>query len=80
MSTWASAWTSKRLAHARRKWNEKTAVRVAATSNILAQLKSVKETGLATLMTERLKALRDDEIKASLDERRMRVLNHIIGT
>lgn len=56
------------------------AVRVAATSNILAQLKSVKETGLANLMTQRLKALRDEEIKASLDERRMRVINHIIGT
>lgn len=64
---------------ARRLWNEKIELRVAATSNVLAQLKSVKITGLAPLVTERLEKLRNEEILASLKERHMRIILHAIG-
>lgn len=67
------------MVKARRLWNEKIEARVAATSNVLAQLKSIKVAGLAALMTQRLKDLQSEEMKISLKERRMRVILQAIG-
>jgi ABC-type bacteriocin/lantibiotic exporter with double-glycine peptidase domain len=63
---------------ARTAWNEKVQTRVGATSNVLAQLKSIKMSGLSSVLSEFLQRLREEEIKASLKERRTRVMLHAL--
>lgn len=67
------------MGHARIAWNEKIQARVAKTSNLLAQLKSVKMMGLAPPMTSYVQTLRNAEIKTSLTERNLRVILHSLS-
>lgn len=53
----------------RKDWNEHIETRVAATSNVLAQMKDVKMMGLAPAMAEHLQEMHDAEIKVSLRDR-----------
>lgn len=61
----------KRIGATRKAWNEHISERVAATSNILAQIKDIKMTGLVPSMIEYLKDLRAKEILVSLRMRRV---------
>ncbi|OAA51141.1 Vacuolar metal resistance and drug detoxification protein [Beauveria brongniartii RCEF 3172] len=61
---------------ARTIWNEKVETRVAATSNVLAQLKSIKAMGLTEAMSTYLQEKRIDELATSLKERNCRVMNY----
>ncbi|KAJ3494698.1 hypothetical protein NLG97_g3915 [Lecanicillium saksenae] len=65
---------TKKMAHARTVWNAKTENRVAATSNVLAQLKSIKAMGLTEAMSAMLQEKRLDEIETSMIERNARVM------
>ena len=58
---------------ARLAWNEKVQLRVAVTSNILAQLKSIKVSGLSPALTAYLQDLRDEEIETSMKDRHSRL-------
>ncbi len=58
---------------ARIAWNEKTQLRVAATSTILPQLKGVQMEGLAPAVSAHIQKLRDEEIIASLRDRHARM-------
>ncbi|KAJ6784583.1 hypothetical protein PWT90_10256 [Aphanocladium album] len=61
---------AKHIANTRKIWNERIHNRVAATSNIVAQVKDIKMTGLAPSMANHLKSLRANEIEASLRTRK----------
>ncbi|KAM3452690.1 hypothetical protein NHJ6243_009310 [Beauveria neobassiana] len=67
---------TKNMASARTIWNQKVETRVAATSNILAQLKSIKAMGLTEAMSTYLQEKRVDELATSLKERNCRVMNY----
>ncbi|KAM3536194.1 hypothetical protein MY4038_000660 [Beauveria bassiana] len=67
---------TKNMASARTIWNQKVETRVAATSNILAQLKSIKAMGLTEAMSTYLQEKRVDELASSLKERNCRVMNY----
>lgn len=67
---------TKRMASARTVWNAKVETRVAATSNILAQLKSIKAMGLTDAISTYLQEKRLDEIDTSMMERNARVMNY----
>ncbi len=58
---------------ARTVWNEKIQSRVASTSNILAQLKSIKAMGLTTAISKFLQDKRLSEIETSMKERNARI-------
>ncbi len=64
------------MANARTIWNEKVETRVAATSNILAQLKSIKAMGLTEVMSTYLQDTRVEELDTSAKERNYRVMNY----
>lgn len=64
------------MAHARTVWNAKVETRVAATSNILAQLKSIKAMGLTGAISNYLEKKRLDEIDTSMIERNSRIMNY----
>lgn len=61
------------MSAARTAWNHEMEKRVAATSNILAQIKEVKATGLSKEISEYLQRKRELEIKASLQDRAARL-------
>ena len=63
---------------ARAAWNGKVETRVAATSNVLAQLKSIKMSGLSSVLSDFLQNLREEEIQASLKERYTRIMLHAL--
>ncbi|KAM3547048.1 hypothetical protein ARSEF1564_000089 [Beauveria bassiana] len=67
---------TKNMASARTIWNQKVETRVAATSNILAQFKSIKAMGLTEAMSTYLQEKRVDELASSLKERNCRVMNY----
>ncbi|KAJ6781136.1 hypothetical protein PWT90_04855 [Aphanocladium album] len=69
-----SHFLGKAMMRARKAWNEEMESRIAATSNILAQIKSVKAMGLAHQMLEYLQGKRRKEIEVSLSDRRARVI------
>ncbi|OAA64056.1 Vacuolar metal resistance and drug detoxification protein [Cordyceps fumosorosea ARSEF 2679] len=69
----ATYYTSKKMQGARTIWNEKIQSRVASTSNILAQLKSIKAMGLTTAISNFLQGKRQSEIDTSMSERNARV-------
>ncbi|KAJ3496549.1 hypothetical protein NLG97_g2579 [Lecanicillium saksenae] len=54
-------------------WNLEMESRVAATSNVLAQIKNIKAMGLSTMITEHLQDKRRHEVKVSLKERNTRI-------
>lgn len=64
------------MANARTVWNAKVETRVAATSNILAQLKSIKAMGLTDAISNYLEEKRLDEIDTSMIERNSRIMNY----
>ncbi|OAA55637.1 ABC transporter, transmembrane domain, type 1 [Cordyceps fumosorosea ARSEF 2679] len=57
------------MSRTRINWNQHIESRVAATSNVLAQLKDVKMMGLAPAMARNLHEMHDAEVKASLRDR-----------
>ncbi|KAM0745107.1 hypothetical protein ACQRIT_000491 [Beauveria bassiana] len=59
---------TKKMASARTAWNTKVETRVAATSNFLAQLKSIKAMGLTDAISTYLQEKRLDEIETSMIE------------
>ncbi|TQV93041.1 Vacuolar metal resistance and drug detoxification protein [Cordyceps javanica] len=61
--------TGKKISGARAAWNAETEKRVAATSNMLAQLKSVKSMGLSGALSKYIEHKREVEIATSLRER-----------
>lgn len=63
------------MANARTVWNAKVETRVAATSNILAQLKSIKAMGLTDAAAALLQHHRIEEIETSMMERNSRIMN-----
>jgi hypothetical protein len=73
-----SSYAAKKMGVARAGWNEKIENRIAATSNILAQLKSLKMTGLTTLATKSLQKKRFEEIGYSSKERWLRAVLHML--
>ncbi|XWW94174.1 hypothetical protein V2A60_002116 [Cordyceps javanica] len=62
---------AKQMGITRKLWNEHIEERVAATSNILAQTKDIKMTGLAPSMETYLNDLRVKEVEVSLRTRRI---------
>lgn len=74
-----SSWVAKRIGAARRDWNKDVETRVAETSKVLSQIKSIKATGLSPLMKRRLQDLQVKEMKTSLKERHLRVSLHCMG-
>lgn len=74
----ASFYTTKRMAAARTTWNAKIESRVSITSNILAQLKSIKMMGLEKVVANYIQSCRAGEIKESRNERKSRVLVYAI--
>lgn len=69
----ATYYTSKKMQGARTVWNEKIQSRVASTSNVLAQLKSIKAMGLTTSILKFLQGKRLSEIETSMSERNARI-------
>lgn len=69
----ASIYLSKKMSAARVSWNEHIELRVAAASNILAQVKAIKLMGLAGPLADHLQQLRNAEIAASMADRRARL-------
>ncbi|KAJ3496257.1 hypothetical protein NLG97_g2789 [Lecanicillium saksenae] len=63
----------KSMLSARKVWNEDIEARIAATSNILAQIKGVKAMGLSETMLAHLQQQRQKELETSLRERSVRV-------
>ena len=59
-------------------WTRKMEERVAATADVLMQLKSIKMTGLSHVVTQMLQKKRSEETNFSLKERRIRVLLHFL--
>lgn len=65
-----SKYLGKSTGASRAAWNKKIESRVAATSNILAQIKSIKCMGLEEAMIAKLQEKREEEIKTSLQYRK----------
>ncbi|KAJ3496548.1 hypothetical protein NLG97_g2578 [Lecanicillium saksenae] len=72
-SFFASRCLGKFLVVARRAWNEEMESRVAATSNILAQIKGIKSMGLSNAILEFIQEKRQKEVEVSLRDRRTRI-------
>ncbi|KAJ6785358.1 hypothetical protein PWT90_03233 [Aphanocladium album] len=69
----ASHYIGNAAVNSRAAWNLEMESRVAATSNVLAQIKSIKSMGLSTMITEHLQGKRRHEVKVSLKERNTRI-------
>ena len=63
----------------RSQWNKKTELRVAKTSNILAQLTNIKMTGLYPSLCVYIQQMREAEINSSMAERALRVALHALS-
>lgn len=61
------------MSKARKAWNEQIEARIAATSNVLAQIKSIKAMGLSQIMLDNLQERRHKEIQVSMQDRRARI-------
>lgn len=79
MSTYVGSITTKRMASAKRIWNEHIETRVGDTSDVLSQLKGVKVSGMGPVMSNHVNDLRAAEVTASRKERWARILMHAIG-
>ncbi|KAJ3495411.1 hypothetical protein NLG97_g3417 [Lecanicillium saksenae] len=62
---------AKRMANNRTRWNEHISDRIAATSNILAQIKDIKMSGLAPSMGKFLMELRAKEVDVCFEVKRI---------
>ncbi len=67
------------MGDARGAWFTFVEDRVAATSRILTQLKSIKVVGLEARVSTYLQLLRRAETKSSFRERHLRVVIHFLG-
>lgn len=67
------------MTKARTAWNQEIETRVAATSNILAQIKGIKAMGLSDVMSEYLQEKRRVEIATSMQDRRARIWLFALG-
>lgn len=63
----------KKMAVARALWNGQIESRVAATSNVLAQIKDIKLMGLAGTVTKYLQEKREAEMVSSREDRKARL-------
>lgn len=68
--TVCSRYLAKNIAGTRKRWNQHIQERVGATSNILAQIKDIKMTGLAPSMALYLDRLHAEEVRVALTDRR----------
>ncbi|KAJ3496793.1 hypothetical protein NLG97_g2397 [Lecanicillium saksenae] len=68
-----SRYLGRAMTKARGVWNKEIEGRVAATSNVLAQIKSIKSMGLSKVMLHHLQQKRVVEIEKSMQDRRLRV-------
>ncbi|KAM3465138.1 hypothetical protein MY5147_004096 [Beauveria neobassiana] len=64
-----SAYVARHMIATRRKWNEHMQDRIAATSNILVQIKDIKMLGLNTVLSNRLQKQFESEIDVSMANR-----------
>ncbi|KAH8715994.1 ABC transporter atnG [Beauveria bassiana] len=64
-----SAYVARHMIATRRKWNEHMQDRIAATSNILVQIKDIKMLGLNTVLSNRLQKQFESEIDVSMTNR-----------
>ncbi|KAM3519750.1 hypothetical protein NHJ13051_007282 [Beauveria bassiana] len=64
-----SAYVARHMIATRRKWNEHMQDRIAATSNILVQIKDIKMLGLNTVLSNRLQKQFENEIDVSMTNR-----------
>lgn len=71
MATILLSGVTKRMGKARANWNQKTQERVAATSQAVQQMKSIKATGLSKFISGYLQELREVEVQVSLKERHL---------
>ncbi|KAJ6785359.1 hypothetical protein PWT90_03234 [Aphanocladium album] len=85
-SFFASRYLGKFLVITRKAWNEEIESRVAATSNVLAQIKGVKAMGLSNAILEYIQAKRQKEVEIALRDRRARIwtigsaaLSHVLS-
>ncbi|KAJ3497323.1 hypothetical protein NLG97_g1994 [Lecanicillium saksenae] len=80
IATLLSMQLAKHIGRTRKIWNERIHDRVAATSNIMAQIKDIKMTGLAPSMGKYLKSLRQEEIEASLRTRKANCMSFSLSS
>ncbi|KAM3549612.1 hypothetical protein ARSEF4850_008758, partial [Beauveria asiatica] len=64
-----SAYVARHMIATRKRWNEHMQVRIAATSNILVQIKDIKMLGLNTVLSNRLQKQFESEIDVSMTNR-----------
>ncbi|KAM3453841.1 hypothetical protein MY3296_003502, partial [Beauveria thailandica] len=64
-----SAYVARHMIATRKRWNEHMQVRIAATSNILVQIKDIKMLGLNTVLSNRLQKQFEREIDVSMTNR-----------
>ncbi len=76
VTSFSTPFVAKRMGAARVIWNLKVQARVAATTNVLAQMKSIRMSGLAPAAKKYLQSLRTEEIDISMKERHMRIVLH----
>lgn len=69
----ASRYIGQAMGNARTAWNQEMEHRVAVTSNVLAQIKSIKSMGLSEMIIGHLQTIRRKEIQVSLAERNTRI-------
>ncbi|KAK5996562.1 ABC multidrug transporter B [Cladobotryum mycophilum] len=79
VTTIASVEIARRMIPSRIAWNEKIQERVATTANILGQVKGIKMTGLAPVVSEHIQNLRVVEVKYSKQMRVLNVALHAMG-
>lgn len=72
-----SSGVAQAMGHARSAWNEKIEERTSASSYVLSQLKSIKISGFAPLISDYIQKKRLDEIYCSRRERSIRVGLHV---
>ncbi|KAJ6781856.1 hypothetical protein PWT90_08917 [Aphanocladium album] len=69
-TTVASVYVGRRLMGIRKTWNENMEVRVAATSNFLAQMKEAKMLGLSPILAKRIQKQFEREVELAMTSRK----------
>lgn len=64
-----STWVARKMIATRKRWSERTQIRVAATSSLLAQIKDIKMLGLGPFVVKRLQGLFGVEVEAWMKTR-----------
>ncbi|POR35875.1 ABC transporter, transmembrane domain, type 1 [Tolypocladium paradoxum] len=78
VSTMASVAVARGIAPARVAWNNKIQIRVATTSGVLSQVKGIKMSGLAPVVSEHIQHLREVEMEYSKKLRLLTACIHAI--